>query len=101
MIWAHSGRMHWTCHDVVGLMIDVRITSGITHLAVIDANTGEITRTATFNHPLDAMKDAKQYVVEVKHVETRQDERKTPKSESNSSGAEETCTISEGNRLPC
>ncbi len=102
MIWAKSGRMHWTSYDIAGLMVDVHIAKGVAQLSVIHAETGEILRTSTFDHPIDAMTEAKRYVrAEEKYVTTRKDECEKAKSQSNTPNPEETCTIQEGNRLPC
>ncbi len=60
MVWEHSGRMHWTSHDVDGLMLDIRIVKGTTVFQVIDAETGEITKTTEYSHPKDAMEVAKE-----------------------------------------
>lgn len=84
MVWEHSGRMHWTSHDVVGLMLDIRIVKGSTIYQVINAETGEIIKTKEYGHPKEAMEDAKQ---ELAHAEYEK-ERQTAASQSPSPIAE-------------
>lgn len=96
MIWVHSGRKHWTSHDIAGLMLDVQIVQGTSVLRIIDAITGEITKTITFNHPMDAMLEAKRYLpIEAKYVAPRKDERQKAESSNYTPNPEETCTIQE------
>ena len=83
MVWAHSGRMHWTSEDVPGLLLDIRIVKGTTMFQVIDAETGEIIKTTEYSHPKDAMEVAK----EILHA-SEQEERKAATSSSYSPNAE-------------
>src|ERR1051325_9540622 len=62
MIWEHKGRMHWSCKDIKGVLIDVvKTDKGQWLFSAISAVGGTVLETSKHSHPLDAMHVAEKY----------------------------------------
>lgn len=59
MIWTNKGQMRWVAEDVDGLILEVKITKGKSHMTAIDSETGEVLANEKHSHPLNAMAAAR------------------------------------------
>ena len=61
MVWTHKARMHWATEEVVGLILEVKVYKGKSHMRAVNSETGEVLKEEKHNHPLDAMTAAKAF----------------------------------------
>ena len=59
MVWTHKAPMHWATEEVKGLILEVKIVKGSSHMRGINAETGEVIAESKHNHPITAMEAAK------------------------------------------
>ena len=63
MVWTHKAPMHWATEEVKGLILEVKIVKGTSHMRAINSDTGEVLTEQKHNHPISAMEAAKAYGV--------------------------------------
>ena len=63
MVWTHKAHMHWATEEVKGLILEVKIVKGTSHMRAVSSETGEVLKEEKHNHPIEAMGSAKTFGV--------------------------------------